>query len=222
MRFMRRHWHEISAFIGMDILTLLFMLWHECSVLQRLSIANLAVIFFHFFEEFGFPGGFGKMANTLLFKNSPAPDRWPLNQQSVWFGNWAFAILFYLPPIFLPQYIWLGLMPMLFGAVGQLFSHAILNNVHLKRAGLRCGYNSGLATALFGHLPLCIVYGYYVEAQGLTTAWDWIIGVVYAAFAYVVVFRKCIMMGLANVNSPYPFDAMELARFDMLYERNRV
>jgi len=222
MKHMRRHWYEISAFIGMTMLALLFILWHEWSVLQRLSIANLAVIFFHFYEEFGFPGGFGKMANTLLFKNSPAPDRWPLNQQSVWFGNWAFAILFYFPPILLPHYIWLGLMPMLFGAIGQLFSHAFLNNVYLKKSGLRYGYNSGLATVLFGHLPLCVAYVYYVETKGLATDLDWIIGGVYAAFAYVVVFRKGIMMGLANVNSPYPFDAIELARFDKLHESKRV
>lgn len=66
MTFLRRHWYDLSAFIGIGILAVLFVFWDDFSVLQRLSIANLAVIFFHFYEEFGFPGGFGKLANTLL------------------------------------------------------------------------------------------------------------------------------------------------------------
>lgn len=64
-----------------------FILWGEFSLLQRLSIANFAVFMFHVFEEFGFPGGFGKLANTVLYTISPAPDRWPLNQNSVMIGN---------------------------------------------------------------------------------------------------------------------------------------
>ena len=217
MKFLHRHWYNLSVFIGFGILGVLFAYWSEFSVLQRFAIANLAVLFFHFYEEFGFPGGFGKLANTLLTKGSTAIDRFPLNQRSVWFGNWSFALLFYVPPIFFPNLIWLGLMPMLFGAVGQMFAHGILNNVMLKRAGLRYGYNSGLATALFGHVPLCIAYGYYVEAHGLATAWDWVIGFAYAVFAYVVAFRMVIMKVFEDVNTRWPFDATEMARFDKLY-----
>lgn len=219
MKFLHRHWYDLSAIIGALILAALFVFWGELSVLQRLSIANLAVIFFHFYEEFGFPGGFGTLANTVLYKSSPAPDRWPLNQNSVMIGNWSFALLFYVPPIIFPHLIWLGLMPMLFGGVGQLLAHGVLNTVMLKRAGLRYRFNSGLVTTLLGHVPLAIAYGYAVETMGLATAWDWVIGFAYAVFAYAVVFRLIIMKSLENADSPYPFDDAELKRFDRLYGR---
>lgn len=92
-------------------------------------------------------------------------------------------------------------------------------NLLLKKAGLRYVYNSGLATALFGHVPLCIGYGYYIETAGLTTAWDWVFGALYAVFAYAVFFRLIIMKVFEDKNSPYPFDATEMARFDRLYQR---
>ncbi|WP_026784900.1 HXXEE domain-containing protein [Pleomorphomonas koreensis] len=218
MKFLHRHWYDLSLFIGLAILGVLALWWDSFSILQRLSIANLAVIFFHFFEEFGFPGGFGKMANTLYFKTTPDPRRFPLNQNAVMIGNWSVAVLFYIPPIFFPQVMWLGLLPMLFGAM-QMFAHGILNNVLLKRAGLRWGYNSGLVTAFFGHLPLAIAYGYYVETMGLASAWDWVIGAIGVVVAYGLVFRMLIMKNLEDEHSPWPFDDVEMARFDRLYGR---
>lgn len=217
--FLRRHWYDLSLLIAFAILAALFAAWDSLSVLQRLSVANLAVIFFHFYEEFGFPGGFGKLANSLLYDSSPDITRWPLNQNAVMIGNWTFALLFYVPPILFPDMIWLGLTPMLFGAVGQMLAHGVVNNLKLRQAGLRWGYNSGLLTALLGHVPLCIAYGYQAERLGLATGWDWLIGFVYAVFAYVVVFRAVIMKNLENPHSPYPFDAKEMARFDRLYRR---
>lgn len=214
MKFLRRHWYDVSAGIGLATLLLLVSFWNEFSVLQRLSIANFAVLMFHVFEEFGYPGGFGKLANTVLYKNSPAPDRWPLSQNSAMIGNWSFAALFYIPPIVFPDNMIVGLMPMLFGAIGQSISHVFMNNILMKT-----WYNSGLATTLFGHIPLAIAYGYHVEVMGLATAWDWIIACIYAVFAYVVVFRLGIMKLLEDKASPYPFAAEELARFDRLYSR---
>lgn len=219
MKFLHRHWYDISAVIGVITLAILFVFWDDVSVLQRFAIANFAVLMLHVFEEFGFPGGFGKMANTLYFPDSAAPDRYPLNQNMVMVGNWAAAVLFYLPPIFFPQVIWLGLMPMLFGFGIQMLGHGFINNKLLKKAGLRYGYNAGLATALFGHVPLCIAYGIYVERMGLATGWDWVFGIAYTIFGYAIIFRKLIMKPLEDKNSPYPFDAVEMARFDRLYRR---
>ncbi len=217
MKFLHRHWYDLSAAVGVAILIVLFAFWGEFSVLQRLSIASLAAIFFHFFEEFGFPGGFGKMANTLYYKNSPDITRWPLNQRSVMIGNWSFALLFYVPPVFFPQLIWLGLTPMLFGAISQGLAHGVLNNVLLKRAGFRYGFNSGLITTVPGHIPLTIAYGYIVETMRLATAWHWVVGFLGAVFAYAVVFRMLIIKSLEDASSPYPFDETEMKRFDRLY-----
>ena len=54
-----------SAVIGVAILALPFACWRDFSVLLRLSIANLAVVFFHFAEEFGVPGGLGEPAIAI-------------------------------------------------------------------------------------------------------------------------------------------------------------
>jgi Protein of unknown function with HXXEE motif len=124
-------------------------------------------------------------------------------------GNWLFAILFYLPPIFFPNIIWLGLMPVLFGAVFQVAAHGIFTNLKLRRL-----YNAGLATALLGHVPVGVCYIYYVQHNGLASRWDWLIAVLYVAFAYAIVFRMIIMNRLADENSPYPFDEAEMRRFD--------
>ncbi|MGE6786701.1 HXXEE domain-containing protein [Ensifer adhaerens] len=209
----------MSAVIGVGALAVMAVFWEDFSVLQRFALANFAVIMFHVFEEFGVPGGFGKLANTLLYTNSPDITRWPLNQKAVMIGNWAFAVLFYLPPIFFPNVIWLGITPMLFGAVGQMLAHGVINNLKLKAAGLRYGYNSGLVTAALGHVPLCIGFGYYLTTHNLATGWDWAIGFAYAVFAYVVVFRMVIMKSQEDPQSPYPFDATEMRRFDKLYQR---
>lgn len=215
MNYLRSHWYYFSLAIGIAIFAFLAVFWSEFSVLQRLSIANLAVIFIHFFEEFGYPGGFGKLANTLYYKNEGADiTRYPLNQNMVMIGNWAFAVLFYIPPIFFPHLIWLGLMPMLFGGVAQLVLHGIVNNRLLGT-----WYNSGLASTVLGHLPLFIAYVYVVHTNGLVTIWDWGIAVVYAVAAYFIVMRKFMMDMLKDKNSPYPFTAEEMARFDRLYGR---
>jgi hypothetical protein len=211
MKFLRRHWYEVSVGIALVIFACLALFWNNLSVLQRLSLANLGVIFLHFFEEFGFPGGFPKLANAVLYPSADAPaDRYPLNQNSVMIGNWIFAILFYIPPIFFPNLIWLGLMPILFGAVGQSISHLIVNNI-----AMRTWYNGGLATTVFGHIPIVVLYVTYVQQRGLATVWDYVIAVIYAVAAYALFFRRLIF-ALGDKNSPYPFDGVEMRRFDRL------
>jgi hypothetical protein len=45
--------------------------------------------------------------------------------------------------------------------------------------------------------------------------WHCVIAVVYAVAAYALFFRRLIAW-LADKNSPYPFDAVEMAGFDRL------
>lgn len=84
----------------------------------------------------------------------------------------------------------------------------MLNNIKLGT-----WYNSGLATTLFGHVPVAVAYISYVQQHALATGWDWVIGVAYAIFAYGVLFRR-LVIGLADRNSPYPFDTIEMGRLD--------
>lgn len=98
MRVIIRHFYNISAFIGGICVIFAVVFWQELSLLQRLALLNFAVINFHFFEEFGFLGGFPAFANTMFAcKHSPAPNRYPLNQLSACLTNWGTAIVLYFP-----------------------------------------------------------------------------------------------------------------------------
>lgn len=208
-KFLLRHFYNISLGIGIVVLIGAIIFWKDMSFLQGLAVLNFAVINFHFFEEFGFPGGFPKFCNTIFAcKNSPAPDRYPLNQMSAFLTNWVTAIVLYLPPIFFPDVIWFGLAPILFGGVAQLLMHGIYNNVLLKKF-----YNAGLGAVLFGHVPIAICYIYYITVNNLASGWDYLIGTVIMVLWYVVGVRIIINKTFEDVNSPYPFDEVEMNKF---------
>lgn len=208
-KFLLRHFYNISLGIGFILLICAFVFWKDMSYLQGLAVLNLAVLNFHFFEEFGFPGGFPKFCNTMFaYKNSPAPDRYPLNQMSAFLTNWVTAIVLYIPPIFFPNVIWFGLAPILFGGVAQLIMHGVYNNILLKKF-----YNAGLGAVLFGHVPIAICYIHYITVNHLASGWDYLIGTVIMVLWYVVGVRLIINKSLEDVNSPYPFDEVEMSKF---------
>lgn len=209
MKFLLRHFYNLSVPIGIIIIIGTIIFWQDINALQRLALLNLAVINFHFFEEFGYPGGFPKFANTMFaYKNSPKPDRFPLNQMSAFLTNWGTALVLYIPPIIFPNEIWFGLAPILFGGLAQLIVHAIVNN---KMLGTY--YNAGLATVVFGHLPIAIIYIIYIHTHNLVSFWDYVIGVVIMVLWYVVGIRILINKGFESMNSSYPFAPEEMAKF---------
>lgn len=72
-------------------------------------------------------------------------------------ANLVFAYGFYLLPVFFPKVIWLGLAPVLVGAILQVIGHAIFVNIKL-----RSFYSPGVATAVFGHLPIGAIYIHHI------------------------------------------------------------
>lgn len=215
MNFILKNWVKISLPIGLLIIIGTFLFWNDLQYLQALSLLNLGVIFLHFYEEFLFPGGFPKFANTLFAPKDSTPDiadRYPLNNMSALWTNWGTALFFYLPAVLFPDAIWFGLAPMIFGGVAQVIIHGIVNNKILKT-----WYNSGLASSVLGHLPLMILYILHIEEQHLATAWDYVIGVLLMVAWYVVVIRILIAKLWESKTSPYPFSQKEMDRFDALY-----
>lgn len=82
------------------------------------------------------------------------------------------------------------------------------NNILLKRF-----YNAGLAAVLFGHAPIAICYIYYITVNNLASGWDYLIGTVIMALWYVVGICIIINKSFEYVNSPYPFDEVEMNKF---------
>ena len=180
------------------------------SVLQRLLLLNFVALLIHQFEEYGWPGGGPPFVNkSAIREKSERPDRYPLNQNNAMFINVVFAYPFYLIPVFFPNIIWLGLAPVVFG-LGQFVGHGVVMNAKLKSL-----YNPGLFAVMAGHIPIGLYYLYYICSEHLVSGWDWVFTLAYIA-VFIVVFMQKLGYGmLASKDSPYPFDDVEMRRFNI-------
>lgn len=211
MNFFRRHWYEVGAVVAVIATVWLVVGWQDMGVLQRLLLLNFIVILIHQYEEYGWPGGLPAIIN-LAMRNSPTPDRYPLNQNSAMIINVGAAYTFYLIPVFFGHVIWLGLAPVLFGLT-QFLGHGIVFNRKLRSI-----YNPGLAAVTLGHVPIgiyYIYYIYYIQTHGLATIWNWVIAVVYMLVFTWVALVKMTYTWLADRESPYVFDEVEMRRFNV-------
>lgn len=128
---------------------------------------SFIAILLHQFEEYRWPGYFAGLFNKVLFQ-SKTPERYPLNQQSAMIINLIIAYVFYLPPVFFPSVVWLGLAPILMGFF-QIIWHGIFANIKAKSI-----YNPGLFSAIFLHLPIGIWYIKSAYEQNMLTPTDWL------------------------------------------------
>lgn len=205
MRFITRHWYNIGGVVALGAIAVLVFYWNDLEMLVRLQLMSFIAILVHQFEEYGWPGGGPAIMNGVIRK-SDRLDRYPLNQFSAMLGNVLIAYTVYLIPVFLPNVIWLGLMPMLFG-FAQFPAHGIVGNLKLKSI-----YNPGLAAVVFLHIPVGMYYIYYVVANGLVSSRDWVIAIIYMAIV-LGLFGVLTYKVLPDRDSEYPFDKVEMERF---------
>ena len=99
----------------------------------------------------------------------------------------------------------------------QVVVHGIVNNKMLKT-----WYNGGLATAIFGHLPIAIFYIKHISENNLATVWDYVIAFVLMVVWYVVGIRIIINKSFESLDSPYPFAPEEMKRFEKFYGKQRL
>ena len=217
-RFFRRHWHDIGLATALVAGAYLLLDWENLDVLRRLLILNFIVVLLHQFEEYSWPGGFPAVAN-LVFLPLAGMSRYfkPLNQLSSAVANVTFAYAFYLLPIFFPRTIWLGLATIIVGAVLQVIGHGIVVNYQL-----RSFYSPGVATAVFGWLPIGIVYVYYIQKTHLVSGWDWLAAIAYMIVAMVLIFYVIEQRILGGDNPPYPFEQDEMERFNIAGKLERA
>ena len=118
----------------------------ELSTIQWILLLNLAVILIHQLEEYRYPGGEPWILNEVFQPQGGPVDRYPLNQLNATFIN-VLAWLTYLAPVLLPDPVWLGPAPMLFGS-GQFAVHGIVTNLELKSL-----HTPDLPAVALGHIP---------------------------------------------------------------------
>jgi hypothetical protein len=183
MKRLINHWYELAIYITAGAAMILaFGAW---TFEQRCLLLSLCLLHVHFFEEFGFPGGF--VWGGLKVENGKVDadiGNWPLNMLSAWWGNEWFALAVYTFPLFLPQYHWLVLAAVIF-AFAEVLMHVIIFNI-----GLHSWYNPGMLSAVLGLMPIAIWYLMRTIPQGKFTWLDLVLAVLWIAFNYWMAFKS--------------------------------
>ncbi|KAI0008036.1 hypothetical protein F4779DRAFT_589170 [Xylariaceae sp. FL0662B] len=201
------NWYHVNAGVAVLALSILADYWHHFDLVQRCIIADFAVMNLHHWEEFGFPGGFTGVCNIARY-GSDRPAHYPLNQIIAAFGNNWFNYVVYLPPLSPPNATWLPLCPMAFGLL-EVLGHGVLMNALVRRL-----YNPGLATSLFGFLPIGVIYLKHAYARNLITGLDWALAAVFAMANYYVIFYYIGIGFMGSKNTAYAFTKEEMGRYN--------
>lgn len=198
-------WYCVSVYIAATfVLALVLGNW---DIREKMLLGSSFFIFLHFFEEFGFPGGFPYVGMKVELRiTGMDPRHWPLNQANAMFGNFCFAVLVYLLPLFLPDVRFLTLAAAIF-AFAEVLMHLVVFNIALKT-----WYNPGLLTAVFGLLPISLWYFSQVWEQHLYSWGDVGLAIVWIGFNYWLAFRSPIYKKLGKLSDRYGFTDAEVSR----------
>lgn len=195
------HWYEYIPFIAAFYALILGI--GQWNSEQKALLLILVFIHMHFYEEFGYPGGFAWGGIKVeMRKVNQNVSKWQLNQVSALFGNIYFAIIVCLSPLFLLQIHWLVLASIIFSFI-ELLMHMFCFNI-----GLKSWYNPGLITAIC----LSIVSIWYLNQYLWRFNWlDLILALVWIAFNYWISFRSPIFQYFNN-KKQYTFSKVDLEK----------
>jgi len=205
IRWYLRNWYNVSGVVGAAALVVLAIWWGDLGIVQRLMLVQFALINLHFFEEFGFPGGFPMLANKLELR-SDKPSHHPLNQATVAFGNNWFALVVYLPAVLFPDQVWLTLGVTMFGFLELIMHSVVFNRMihHWHNGGLWTSIGMSIASVAY------LVHGY---ANALIPWWAYLPALAWPVLNYLVVFSWLMGKVWDNPDAKYPFIDAEMARF---------
>ncbi len=159
MKKLRKLWLSVwlYAMISVSglIVGVLICNWQTWGLQRKLFAAATALLPFHVLEEWYFPGGFHTMYN--LMAKSSCPDRYPMNQMSDMFTNLigvlfgCFVLIIGVNPFFCVMQLFL--------CCAEVFGHfsgGIFLYRRFKSKGKRTVYSPGMATTVFGYIPIAI------------------------------------------------------------------
>ena len=177
------YWHYISVFLAGAFALVAILV--PMDTVTRLLLAANAVLFLHFFEEFGWPGGFPFVGMKVLMNSSePDSSKWGVNNLSSMFGNWGFLLLVYILPLFLPGVRFMTLAAFMF-LFAEVLMHFVIFPIRLKDC-----YNPGILTTIgLGIIGCCYFFGGVFDA-GMYVWYDWVIAVVWFAVVFFFSFRS--------------------------------
>lgn len=151
--------------------------WQNRELQQKLFAAATALLPFHILEEWYFPGGFHTMYN--LMAKSDCPDRYPMNQMSDMWTN-------LIGIVFGCMVLIVGVTPLfcvmqLFLCCAEVFGHfsgGIYLYRHFRNKGKRTVYSPGMATTVFGYIPVAIGIIVSFFTQSAPTVTEFILAIV--------------------------------------------
>lgn len=200
------HWYDLGIIPGLLMIYYYRTNYRTLSTPQKLLIANFLALIIHQFEEYRFPGGFPAIMNEVV-QSSDIPDRYPLNAYSAMLTNVIAAYGLYLPVIFFPKSVWLGLASVLFG-FAQVWIHGIMMNMKLGSI-----YNPGLTAVILGFVPIGFRYIQYLQDHHMLTTRDWVFGTLGAVMFGYGLLLKSTFGWLPDYNTKYPFTQSEMTRW---------
>ncbi|MBW3069127.1 HXXEE domain-containing protein [Actinomyces sp. 432] len=185
------NWHYVSVYLAGGVA--LAAIFIARGPLLTLQIASVMVLFLHFFEEFGFPGGFPFMGvKVLMGSGEMDSSKWDCNNLNSMYGNWGFLLLVYILPIIVPGARPLVLAAMLFN-VAEILMHLVVFNVRLRTL-----YNPGMVTAVVGLTPIAVRYFTRVFDSASFMWFDWVIAVAWLVAVFWLCFRSPVYWGLGR------------------------
>ena len=203
------YWYHIGAVVGALALVYLGVFWQDFTLLERLLLANFAIMCLHWFEELGFPGGFPYFYNALRMK-SPTPTHFPFNRLSAMATNYALGAMYFVAFCF-TQILWLGLGAALFSLL-EVVAHYILGNILTRSL-----FNSGMITAVLGFLPVG-VWIVMLDVESRLDSTDWLLAIAYPVVFYILL-AKLVVPLLYDRKGVYAFSEAEMARFFKIHKK---
>lgn len=192
------HWHEVSAFLGAAVAVCTILLVEE--PVQKCLLAAIVAMLLHFYEEFGFPGGFPHMGVKVLLGSDEADStKWHCNNLNSMFGNWTALLLLYIVPLFLPSVRFLTLSAMLF-LFAEVLMHLVLFNVRQRSL-----YNPGMVTGVVLMGAIGLFYFTSVFDESVLAWWDWLLAIVWFVAVFAFCFRSPLYWKLGDVPG-YPLE----------------
>lgn len=185
------NWHWISVHLaGATALIAILVPMNEVT---RLLLAAISILFLHFFEEFGWPGGFPWMGvKVLLGSDEMDSTKWDCNNLSSMFGNWGFLFMVYILPIIFPGVRFFTLAAMIF-LFAEVLMHLIMFPIRL-----RTFYNAGLVTTIgLGAIGCCYFFGDAFDAS-MFHWYDYVLAVIWFGANFLFFFRSKLYWNLGK------------------------
>ena len=196
MRKVINNWYYVS--VGLAVVFACILLTGNWDARETYLLASSVFLCLHFFEEFGFPGGFPFMGGKgLLGKAETDSTKWNCNNLNSMLSNWASLILIYLLPLFIPgaRFLTIGAIVL---SIGEILMHLVLFNVRLKTF-----YNPGLITGLFGIGSVVIVYLIRSFDPSIYMWYDYLLGIAYFGVVFWLCFRSPMYWSIGSMKG-YP------------------